>query len=203
MSRVNSREKYIYDLFELFKKRGLNLTMDEIAQGINITKKSLYNNFSSKEILMRSVMEMILGDIEFQINLALTKGKNAIEALYHTSEMLNSALENIGPKLLHDSSIYLPDLKVLDHTNRMSFYYRVIKENLDRGIHESLYRADINKDLIALFFSSAMARIYSWDGSYIFLRDPYIFHAELVRYHLEAVVNDEGRKILNSYIKNN
>lgn len=175
--------------------------MDEIANELKLTKKTLYNNFTSKEDLMRTVMKLVLEDIEFKINLALNQGKNAIEALYLTSNMMNKSLEEIGPLLLSDSATYLPDLKLLDHTNRMSFYSRIISENLDRGISESLYRDDINKELITLFFTSAMAKIYSWNGSYIFLKNPFIFHSELIRYHLEAIVNDEGRGILKSFIK--
>jgi len=146
-------------------------------------------------------MKHVLEDVEFKINLALNQGKNAIEALYHTSNMMNKSLEEIGPLLLNDSGTYLPDLKLLDHTNRLSFYSRIISENLDRGISESLYRDDINKELVTLFFTSAMAKIYSWNGSYVFLKDPYIFHSELIRYHLEAIVNSQGREILENFIK--
>ncbi len=101
--------------------------------------------------------------------------------------------------LLSDTAKYLPDLKVLDHTDRLSFYSRIIKENMQRGMNEKLYRENLNIDLITLFFTSAMAKIYSWDGAYIYLKDPYVFHSELIRYHLESVVNDEGRKILKSF----
>jgi len=201
MSRVSSKEKYVSQVYKLFRQKGLRLTMDEIANELKLTKKTLYNNFTSKEDLMRTVMKLVLDDIEFKINLALNQGKNAIEALYLTSNMMNKSLEEIGPLLLSDSATYLPDLKLLDHTNRMSFYSRIISENLDRGISESLYRDDINKELITLFFTSAMAKIYSWNGSYIFLKNPFIFHSELIRYHLEAIVNDEGRGILKSFIK--
>lgn len=188
-------------VYKLFRKKGLRLTMDEIAKELKVTKKTLYNNFASKDDLMRIVMQHVLGEIEFKINLALTRGENAIEALYHTSNMLNKSLEEIGPLLLNDSATILPDLKLLDHTDRMSFYSKIISDNLDRGILEKLYRVDINKELITLFFTSAMAKIYSWDGSYLFLRDPYIFHSELIRYHLEAVVNDQGREMLKDFIK--
>lgn len=201
MSRVSSKEKYVSQVYKLFRQKGLRLTMDEIANELKLTKKTLYNNFTSKEDLMRTVMKLVLDDIEFKINLALNQGKNAIEALYLTSNMMNKSLEEIGPLLLSDSATYLPDLKLLDHTNRMSFYSRIISENLDRGISESLYRDDVNKELITLFFTSAMAKIYSWNGSYIFLKNPFIFHSELIRYHLEAIVNDEGRGILKSFIK--
>lgn len=188
-------------VYKLFRKKGLRLTMDEIADELKVTKKTLYNNFTSKDELMRTVMQHVLGEIEFKINLALTRGKNAIEALYLTSAMLNKSLEDIGPLLISDSASVLPDLKLLDHTNRMSFYSRIISDNLERGIAEDLYREDINIELTTLFFTSAMAKIYSWNGSYLFLKDPYIFHAELIRYHLEAVVNDGGREMLKIFIK--
>lgn len=201
MARVSSKDRYVAKVYELFRRRGLKLTMDEIAAALKLTKKTLYNNFNSKDELMRTVMQFVIEDIEFKINLSLSQGKNAIEALYHTSGMMNKTLEQIGPQLLSDSSKYLPDLKVLDHTNRVSFYSRIILENLERGMGERLYRDDLNKELITLFFTSAMAKIYSWNGSYLFLRDPFLFHSELIRYHLESVVNDEGRKILRSFIQ--
>lgn len=201
MARVSSKDRYVVKVYELFRKKGLKLTMDDIASSLKLTKKTLYNNFSSKDELMRTVMQFVIEDIEFRINLALSQGKNALEALFLTSSMMNKTLEAIGPLLLSDSSKYLPDLKVLDHTNRMSFYSKIIHDNIERGITEGLYRDDFNKELVTLFFTSAMAKIYSWNGSYIYLKDPYLFHSELVKYHLESIVNDEGRKILRSFVQ--
>jgi len=175
--------------------------MDQIAEELKLTKKTLYNNFECKEELMRTVMQHVLGEIEFKMNIVLAQGKNAIEALYQTSAMMSKSLEEIGPLLLNDTATCLPDLKLLNHTDRMSFYSRIITENLERGKAESLYREDLNMQLTTVFFTSAMAKIYSWDGSYLFLKDPYIFHYELIRYHLEAIVNDDGRAILKQYLK--
>lgn len=201
MSRVSSKERYVVEVYELFRKKGLKMTMDEIADHLKLTKKTLYNNFNSKNELMKTVMQHVLGEIEFKINLALSQGRDAIEALYLTSDMMNKYLVEIGPLLLSDSSAYLPDLKLLDHTNRMSFYSRIIADNIDRGISEGLYRTDFNKELVTLFFTSAMAMIYSWSGTYKYLKDPYVFHSELVRYHLESIVNDKGKEFLREIIK--
>lgn len=200
MSRVSSKERYVIEVYELFRKKGLRMTMDEIANHLKLTKKTLYNNFNCKDELMRTVMQHVLGEIEFKINLALSQGRDAIEALYHTSDMMNKSLSEIGPLLLSDSSVYLPDLKLLDHTNRMSFYSRIISENIERGISEGFYRRDFNKELVTLFFTSAMSRIYSWNGAYKFFKDPYAFHSELIRYHLESIVNDQGREVLNEIV---
>ena len=100
MSRVSSKERYVIEVYELFRKKGLRMTMDEIADHLKLTQKTLYNNFNSKDELMRTVMQHVLGEIEFKINMALSQGRDAIEALYHTSDMMNKSLSEIGPLLL-------------------------------------------------------------------------------------------------------
>ncbi len=75
MSRVSSKERYVTQLYKLFRKKGLQLSMDQIARELKLTKKTLYNNFDSKEVLMRTVMQHVLGEIEFKMNIALTHGK--------------------------------------------------------------------------------------------------------------------------------
>ena len=199
MPRTSSKQKYIEDVYNLFRRRGLALTMDEIALELGLTKKTLYNNFSSKENLLITVAHRIFNEVEEQIDISLQTGKNAIETLYNTSKMLNGILLHIGPLLLCDTAKYLPDLKMLDHTNRMSFNSRMISENLKRGVSEGLYRSDLNEDLITMFFTSAIAKMYQWSGAYIYLKDPYLFHSELIYYHLCSIVNDKGRKILKKY----
>ena len=199
MPRTSSKQKYVESVYELFRKRGLAMTMDEIALELGLTKKTLYNNFNSKEELMLTVAHRIFNEVEEQISVSLRTGKNAIEMLFNTSKMLNDTLLYAGPLLLSDAAKYLPDLKVLDHTNRMSFNSRMISENLKRGISEGLYRSDMNKDMVTLFFTSAIAKMYQWDGAYVYLKDPYLFHSELISYHLNSIVNDKGRKILKKY----
>ena len=74
MARVSSKDRYVAKVYELFRKKGLKLTMDDIASDLKLTKKTLYNNFSSKEELMRTVMQFVIEDIEFKINLSLSQG---------------------------------------------------------------------------------------------------------------------------------
>ena len=57
MPRVSSKDKYIAQTFELFKREGLSLNMEQIAVSLGLTKKTLYNNFTSKENLINSVLD--------------------------------------------------------------------------------------------------------------------------------------------------
>lgn len=203
MSRVNSKNKYILLLLALFRKKGLNLTMEEIAKGIKLTKKTLYNNFSCKEDLLREVLTFVISDLETQIDIALDKGKDAIEALCLTSRVLSLGLDKIGSHLINDSAVYMPELTMLDLKGGMNFNTRMIKENLNRGISEGLYRDDLDKDLTAVFFTAAMSQLYFYNGTYTHFKEASRFHKELIRYHLESVVNEKGRELLVIYLKKN
>lgn len=200
MPRVSSREKYIIQAYELFKKEGLRLNMEQIASGLNLTKKTLYNNFESKEDLIRTVIRYFFSDLEKKINDSMKSSRNAIEALFLITSVVRNEIDQLGSALLKDMSEYKPGVKLLDHTNRMSFYSRIIRENLERGIKEQLYRTDLNIDYTTLFYTSAIEKFYKWDGSYKFISDSYLFHSELVKNHLYSVVSKNGRIILESYL---
>lgn len=200
MPRVSSREKYIIQAYELFKKEGLRLNMEQIASGLNLTKKTLYNNFESKEDLIRTVIRYFFSDLEKKINDSMKSSRNAIEALFLITSVVRNEIDQLGSALLKDMSEYKPGVKLLDHTDRMSFYSRVIRENLERGIKEQLYRTDLNIDYTTLFYTSAVEKFYKWDGSYKFISDSYLFHSELVKNHLYSVVSKNGRIILESYL---
>lgn len=200
MPRVSSREKYIIQAYELFKKEGLRLNMEQIASGLNLTKKTLYNNFESKEDLIRTVIRYFFSDLEKKINDSMKSSRNAIEALFLITSVVRNEIDQLGSALLKDMSEYKPGVKLLDHTNRLSFYSRVIRENLERGIKEQLYRTDLNIDYTTLFYTSAIEKFYKWDGSYKFISDSYLFHSELVKNHLYSVVSKNGRIILESYL---
>lgn len=200
MPRVSSREKYIIQAYELFKKEGLRLNMEQIASGLNLTKKTLYNNFESKEDLIRTVIRYFFSDLEKKINDSMKSSRNAIEALFLITSVVRNEIDQLGSALLKDMSEYKPGVKLLDHTNRMSFYSRIIRENLERGIKEQLYRTDLNIDYTTLFYTSAIEKFYKWDGSYKFISDSYQFHSELVKNHLYSVASKNGRIILESYL---
>ncbi|MEF9986336.1 MAG: TetR/AcrR family transcriptional regulator [Bacteroidales bacterium] len=201
MPRVSSKEKYVVKAYELFRKEGLRLNMDQIACGLNLTKKTLYNNFENKEDLIRTALQYFFSEVEKNINESMKGSRNAIEALFLITSVVRDEIEKLGEELFKDMSQYMAEHKLLNHTNRMSFYSKIIRENLLRGIKEQLYRADLNIEYATLFYTSAIERFYKWDdGVYKFLGDSYMFHSELVKHHLYSVVSNSGRIILESYL---
>ncbi len=198
MPRLSSKDKYIKAVFELYKRKGLSLSMEQIADELHVTKKTLYNNFSSKEEMLLTVVDHFFFALENKIFESTKNSKNAIEVMLVISDTIRSEIDKLGSVLFDDLSNENTD--VFAHSNRSSFYSKVIMENLHRGIEENLYRKNIDIEYTTLFYTSAIELFYKNGNSYRHIKNSGVFHSELVKNHLYSVVNTDCRKILESYL---
>ena len=199
MPRVSSKDKYTEQAFNLFKEKGLLLNMEQIALSLGITKKTLYNNFSSKQELIGTVMGYFYADLDKKIQISSQKRVNAIQAFCEVAQVINAEITKLGTLLLKDFSLYHSSLSIFTFADRKNFYSKLVKENLRRGMDEGLYRPNLDVDYSTLFYTSAIDLFYRWDGSFKFISDTSEYHRELVKHHLYSVVNENGLKVLEAY----
>lgn len=198
MPRLSSKDRYIKEVFNLYKRRGLHLNMEQIADELHITKKTLYNNFENKEDMMQTVVEFFFHGLESKMMASVDSSKNAIEALFMISATIRCEIDKLGEVLLDDLS--KENIEMFVHSSRTSFYSRVIRENLKRGIEEKLYRSDLDIEYATLFYTSVIEMFYKQESSYRLLKKSGEFHSELVKHHLYSVVNTNSRVLLESYL---
>ncbi len=198
MPRLSSKNRYILSVFELYKEQGLGLNMEQIANSLNITKKTLYNNFESKEDMMRTVVAHFFSTLETKMLDSIKKSENAIEALFQVSSTIRNEIDKLGTVLLDD--IAKENVDMFLHSNRSSFYSKVIMENLQRGINEGLYRENINIEYVTLFYTSAIEMFYKSVRYKGFMKKSKQFHSELVKHHLYSIVRPESINLLDSYL---
>lgn len=199
MSRLNSKDIYTKELFRLFKIKGLRLSMDEISQYLGITKKTLYNNFSSRLDMQKSVARYFFDTLENKINESSRASSNAIEQMINLSKTIRRELDKLSIVLLDDLIHEKSDL-FLD-TERSGFYHKIIRENILEGIEEGLYRKDLNVDYAVAFYTTNIESFYKKENWARFFKNSSEFHMELVKHHLYAIVSNESRVLLDSYLK--
>ena len=198
MPRLSSKDKYIREVFELYKRRGLNLSMEQIAEELQITKKTLYNNFESKEEMVRTVVDYFFCTLEVKMLENLAAGNNAIQNMISVSDTIRNEIDKLGAVLLND--LTGDNISLFAHSNRSSFYSKVIRDNLHKGIEENLYRKDIDIEYVTLFYTSAIELFYKNSKSNNYIKNSAKFHSELVKHHLYSIVDTDCREILESYL---
>ena len=200
MPRVSSKEKYTAQAFKIFKEKGLTLNMEQIAQNLGITKKTLYNNFSSKQELIGTVVNYFYSELDNKIQISILKSENAIESFFVVSKTITDEISKLGTLLLKDISIYQSCPAIFSFTDRMNFYSQLVRNNLKRGVEENLYRNNLDIDYTTLFYTSAIDLFYRWDGSFRYFENTSEYHMALVKHHLYSVVNPNGVEVLESYL---
>jgi len=53
MALTSRKKDYINKAISVFKQAGLRLSLEEVAGKMGITKKTIYNHFSSKDELLK------------------------------------------------------------------------------------------------------------------------------------------------------
>ena len=135
---------------ELFRSYGIkSVTMDEIATRLAVSKKTIYQSFADKDELVDEVVGDLLIYNQACCNTDRAKATDAVHEVFLAMEMVQQMLQNMNPVILYDLERNHQGTfqKFLQHKNK--FLFQVIKENIERGKKEELYREDVNTDVIA------------------------------------------------------
>jgi AcrR family transcriptional regulator len=140
-------QRIIEKTTELFFRYGLKgVTMDDIASSLGVSKKTIYQYYSDKDSLVDAVVQAEIDRGEMDCNYFLA---NAIHEIFMEMDRMQEMMSSMNPFVLHDMQKYHPQAfkKFNEHKNK--FMYQLIKQNIERGKKEELYRTEINADILA------------------------------------------------------
>lgn len=195
--------KKILDTAEtLFRKYGIrSVTMADIARELGMSKKTLYIHVENKNDLIDKTLQRHILEEKDQCLYILENAKDALEEMLKMSLYVQHMIQDMNPALIFDLRKYhRPIWEKLERYEK-EFVFSSVKSNLDRGIKEGLYRANLNADIVARIYIASLP-MFSDDELFpfkLFLRSE--LHKEFVRYHINGIVSEQGRKLLDTYIQ--
>ena len=133
-----------------------SVSMDDIASSIGMSKKTLYLYYKDKDELIEAVVQEVLNHTQQACNADRAKAENAVHEVMLSMDMLTELLRTMNPSILFDMQKYHPEAfqRFLKHKNE--FVYNIMRQNLERGIKEELYRPGINVDVLSRFRVDSM-----------------------------------------------
>lgn len=178
----------------LYQSYGIkSVTMDDVANKLCISKKTLYEHFTDKEDLVRQVMLNehtrwfeVLKDVE-------TQNLNAIEELFEVYKILKRMFREYNPSMEYDLRKYYPDLSLKLRGVRRKMILESSYRNLTKGKKEGLYRKDLNSKILARLHLLKIENMIDSDMFTIGeLTSFKVFH-EILVYHLNGIMSPKGR----------
>lgn len=205
-----NKEAILEKAKELFLKHGVKtIGMDDIANALHISKKTIYQYFSSKEELVKMTMEYVYGQVFGSFDKILGKSKTPIHEHFELVKVIDNVLgdrEIVDSTCMFQLKKYYPEIKYLLEKKRYTDNRRIIYQNIEEGIKQGIYRENLDKEFIStMFFAGSLAFHYdeefSGESFQNFFRAN--FDKNHIEYHLRAIVTPKGLKILENILENN
>ena len=155
---MSVRERILKAAKQRFLKNGFyKVSMDSLVEDLRTSKSSLYNHFSSKEELVKAVIDELNAEINTKLGVILNDDKLSFKGkLVAISEFTKSLLTSVSEVFLTDLEINTPavwEYYQVSRSNRINTYYRRLFEI---GVEEGMVRSDINIDIILAVYLNLM-----------------------------------------------
>ena len=187
---------------ELYLKYGIkNITMDDVARELSISKKTLYQYVNDKDDLVGKFIENEI-DLRFEeIYKCFKIGFNAIEELFEISIFMNRMMKDQNPTTEYDLRKYYPHHFQKTVKARREGMYEYILLNLKKGKEEGLYRSDMDEEIIAKLY---LSRSENNHFNELFTNEEFAsvkLFIEILTYHIRGIATEKGIIVLEKKLK--
>ncbi|MEZ4793702.1 MAG: TetR/AcrR family transcriptional regulator [Gelidibacter sp.] len=197
------REKIIDKATELFLNYGFkSVTMDDIANDMGISKKTIYLYFENKNVLVEDSVMDLFQKISSGIEDIRDLEKNPIEEIFEIKNFLMYNLKDEKSSPQYQLEKYYPKIFKDIKEKQFCVMEDCVTCNLERGVKMGLYRKDIRVDFVSkIYFTCMMA-----------LKDKELFPLNnfsmntlmnnYLEYHLRGICTPKGIETLSKFINN-
>ncbi len=198
------KKKILEKATDMFLNYGFkSVTMDDIANKMGISKKTIYTHYTNKTSLVKDSTMFMFDVISMGIDNICGLHKNPIEELYEIKKFIMLHLKNDKSSPQYQLQKYYPKIHELIKKKHFEVMQECVIKNIEQGVALGIYRENINIEFVArIYFSGANS-----------IKDQLLFPLEqfptstlmddYLEYHLRGIVTPSGRKILNKIINSN
>lgn len=159
--KADIERKILDEAYRLFLSKGYkNTTMDDIAQGLTMSKKTLYKYFPGKFELLSAAFDLLKTRLSVQVDTVITDQNRpyALKLKSFLSTIANH-LAPINPELLADLRIHAPEIwEEMQEYIRESAFLR-FQKLIEEGKENGFIAPHINKTMVVLIYASAIQYI--------------------------------------------
>ncbi|RYC71329.1 MULTISPECIES: TetR/AcrR family transcriptional regulator [Spirosoma] len=144
------KERIITETRQLFNQFGVkSIRLEDIAQQLGISKKTVYQYFSSKEDLVRQILESQLNESLHEASAIHTQATDPMTSALLIWDRLIHYKQTVNPNLLRDIERHYPTIWTYFQTFRTEYINTILLANLRAGVGQGLYRTDLDETTMA------------------------------------------------------
>jgi TetR/AcrR family transcriptional regulator, cholesterol catabolism regulator len=140
---MDPKQRILHKAEEMFMQYGIrSVSMDDIANQLGMSKKTLYQYFADKDELVTGVVDGHITEMQHEI--------------FITMERILEEFSNMNPMLLYDLEKFHFKAYQRFREHKDKFILKLIRDNIEWGIKDELYRTNINVDVMSKYRNESM-----------------------------------------------
>jgi len=198
------KEKILHKATDMFLNFGFkSVTMDDIANNMGISKKTIYAHYSNKTKLVEDCTNTLFDFISGGIDQICALEKNPILELYEIKKFVMMHLKDEKSSPQYQLQKYYPKIFEVLKVKEYEVMLVCVVDNIKRGLELGIYRPNLDVDFVSRIY---YAGVFAIKDNALFPNKEFkmtVLEDYFLEYHLRGIVTPKGRKILNKIINSN
>jgi AcrR family transcriptional regulator len=144
-----ARERFLEDGFSA-------VSMDDIADGLAMSKKTFYRHFLSKDDLLRQIADRMMAEARLAISRIFLSDISSLEKIDRFSVLLGQQGARISKVFMRDVQRLAPDLWQRIRQFREERIQQAFTRVYDQGVREGTFRPEVNRRVFLLAYLAAI-----------------------------------------------
>jgi len=199
LEQFKMRDKIIYKSAELFLNLGFkSVTMDDIANELGISKKTIYQHFDNKTKLVEATTHYMFDTISCGIDNIRALEKNPIAEIFEIKQFVLEHLKHEKTSPQYQLQKYYPKIFSTLKMKQFEIMQTCVTDNLRRGVDLDFYRSSINIDFISRIYFNCMLALKDQELFPLKVFSMNTLMDNYLEYHLRGICTVKGLELLNT-----
>lgn len=197
-TRIELKERIVKTAIDAFTKHGIKtITMDDIANSLSISKRTLYEIFEDKETLLMECVVKRQEEVRKFMEQVAENSENVLEVLLKFYKMSIELYHKTNKRFFEDMGKYPKVMALARHNSEENSVCTVAFFN--RGIEQGIFRKDVNFEIMNILVREQVDMLMNTDicKAYSFVE---VYESIMFTY-MRGISTEKGQKILEDFIK--
>jgi AcrR family transcriptional regulator len=184
------KEKIVAKATEMFLKLGFkSITMDDIANEMCISKKTIYKYFINKEVLIADATETVHNTVNEVMDKVFKLNYNPIEENFEIRKVFKGIFQTTETSPLYQLKKHYPEIFDLVMSREKDDCFRFMRHNIEKGIDLGYYRGDTDIENAMRFYYTLIFHI---NANVKLEKEAQQQEMAALIYHTRAIATEKG-----------
>jgi AcrR family transcriptional regulator len=175
------------------------VTMDDLAHQLGISKKTIYQYYKDKDDLVKAVVNLELKEHELTCKDCKSKAENAIHEMFLLMENMKAMTQTMNPNSMMELEKHFSNAFDMIKNHKDEFLFSLIKQNLMKGIEEGCYRKDLDIDIISKFRLETVFIPFNLHLFPLSKFNSLEVHTQLMEHFVYGLMTIKGHELMDRY----